>query len=105
MPILICAPSPDSAPAQERTLLFACGGVEEGAVLRHDLVEQPRLGKDALEVGQSAPGHEDQLAAGVLQPMQGDERLFLDFAVVGKCSVIVRCQRDEEHVLLSTWPS
>ncbi len=59
-------------------VLLACRRVDQRAVLGDDLVEQADFGKDAQEVGQLAPGNQDQLAAAFLESLEGTERFLGD---------------------------
>src|SRR5919108_819261 len=67
---------------RERTLFFTGRRVEKRTILGYDLVEELRNRKDSLEVGELAPGDKDQFAAGILQALQGSDRLLADDAVM-----------------------
>jgi hypothetical protein len=73
----------------QRALLARVGPVEQGAVLGHHAVEDVELGEDVEQLVELAPGHQDQLPAGLLHPLQRLQGRGVDPAVVGESPVVV----------------
>ena len=73
--------------------------VEQRPVLDDGEVAQGQFWEDPLQVGQLAPGHQDQPAARFLEPPQGVDRRSLDHAILGQSTVIVGGERKEIHTV------
>ncbi len=71
-------------------LLFPFGGaVQHGPVLGHNPFENAHYGEYGEEVVQLPPGHENELPARRLQPVQAGQDLFIHAAILGYGVVIV----------------
>ena len=65
----------------KHVLAASSGLMEQGTVLGHDQIAAAQLGERALQVRQLAPGDQDQMATGLLEPLKCCESLGINHAV------------------------
>ena len=63
--------------------------VEKSAVLDHGQVAQLKFGENTLQIAELAPSHQDHPPPGLLESMQGFDRLRVDDPVVRQGTVVV----------------
>jgi len=81
----------------ERLVLSVRGAVQESAVLGHHAIEDVDSREDPLQIFDFPPRDEDELPAGVPQPLEGRERLVADASIGGHRSVEITGQDKIAH--------